>query len=386
MDLLLYSNELDVENFIHMLDDPTECYKFYWMDSVLSLLAEGMEIMTFDEIINGMIADAWYSVTEYHLHLGLKDRQGNSMNSLERAVYKLREVSEIENTACREEIIQEIKANETYIHSEKYQMTKNVPYRVLSSFLWELGGNDRIWDQKKRLIAYIEKVNRKKVLPYSIEDGVGLKKKVVISRQWVKMLQDQMVPIKGWIQLKKVKYLQDRNPGVPGIIYKLEPENENLRKLKNVRELWNTVMDIKPVYDIYSRKKINKNDYEMDHFVPWSYVVNDEMWNLMPMESRLNASKNNKLPDWDHYFKSFAGNQFCLYEMVFGNEQIRKQFDNCQRDNLVSLWASEELYIPGITKAQFENVLEQHLKPIYDAARIQGYKIWENKCTNGTQC
>ena len=38
--------------------------------------------------------------------------------------------------------------------------------------------------------------------------------------------------------MKKVKYLQDRNPGVPGIIYKLEDEENKVRKLEKVRELW----------------------------------------------------------------------------------------------------------------------------------------------------
>ena len=32
---LRYVNKLDIESFIHMLDDPTECYKFYWLAALL---------------------------------------------------------------------------------------------------------------------------------------------------------------------------------------------------------------------------------------------------------------------------------------------------------------------------------------------------------------
>lgn len=39
--------------------------------------------------MDGMIADAWYSVTEYHLRMRTKDSQGNNANSIERAVSKL---------------------------------------------------------------------------------------------------------------------------------------------------------------------------------------------------------------------------------------------------------------------------------------------------------
>ncbi|MFR7631082.1 MAG: HNH endonuclease signature motif containing protein [Lachnospira eligens] len=29
----------------------------------------------------------------------------------------------------------------------------------------------------------------------------------------------------------------------------------------------------------------------MDHFIPWSFVMNDELWNLMPMDSSLFSKK-----------------------------------------------------------------------------------------------
>lgn len=379
MDLIYYSNNLDIESFVHILDDPTECYKFYWMDSILTLLAQGKTEMDFDEVINGMIADSWYSVSEYHLHLGPKDRTGNTMNSLERAVNKLAGVSSIKNTATREEIISEIKRYELLLHDEKYQMAKNVPYRLLSSFLKEIGGNDKIWEQKKRLISYIEYINEKKCILYKVEDARGLKKKVIINKQWVKMLCDNMTPIRGWIQLKKVKYLQQRNPGVPGIIYKLEPENEKVRKLKNVRVLWNELIERYPVIDIYSEKRLERNCFEVDHFVPWSYIADDEMWNLSPVDNALNSSKSNKLPDWDKYFRKFAQNQYLLYYAVFKYEDTRKKFENCCRDNLASIWANEELYVQGNNEEKFVNILERHMKPIYDSARVQGYLVWSIK-------
>lgn len=148
------------------------------------------------------------------------------------------------------------------IRDEKYQISKMVPYRLLSPFLTEVRGNDKIWDQKRWLIAYIKEINTKNCLPYIIEDAVALKKRVIISKEWQPMLLDYMVPIRSWIKLKKVRYLQDRNPGVPGIIYKLEPENERTRKLSHVRKLWNAIMELSPIRDIYSDNLISPNGYE----------------------------------------------------------------------------------------------------------------------------
>ena len=374
---LLYKNDLDVENFIHMLDDSTECYKIYWLDAIMSLFSHGNRVLLFDDVINKMIADAWYSVVEYHLHLGPKNAAGKIMNSLERVIEKLNCIHELESTATEQEIITVIKKYEQEIHAEKMQLAKMVPYRLLSSYFDEIGGNDKIWDQKKRMIAYIEQMYSERCIPYKIEDGAGLHKKVVINPNWEQMLHDNYVTITSWIELKKIRYLQGRNPGVPGIIYKLAPENEKMRKLKYVRELWTSIIEIRPVLDIYTNAELNKSKYDVDHFVPWSFIANDEMWNLMPMDSSLNSSKNNKLPNWEKYFKNFAENQFMMYHCVQEHEKIKRIFNNCNRDNLVSPWALEELYIEGCTKERFYHVLESNLKPIYEAARMQGYGVWK---------
>nr|WP_294485109.1 hypothetical protein [uncultured Anaerosporobacter sp.] len=57
---LKYVNELNIESFIHMLDDPTECYKFYWLDALLSVFSLGKTEIMFDELLNEMIVGAWY--------------------------------------------------------------------------------------------------------------------------------------------------------------------------------------------------------------------------------------------------------------------------------------------------------------------------------------
>lgn len=373
---LKYVNELNMESFIHMLDDPTECYKFYWLSALLNIFLKGKTEITFDEMINKMIADIWYSVMEYHLHLGPRNTSGKAMNGLEKAVIKLSTLCELDNDASEEIIIGAIIEHDNELHEEKMQLIKNVPYRLLSSFMPEIGGNDKIWVKRKWLIKYIDGLYYEKCLPYKILDGVGLQKKIIMNDKWGSFFYDNYITIKGWIELKKIRYLQGKNPGVPGIIYKLEPQNDKYRKLKYVRKLWNAVMDINPVFDIYTNRELIKDNYDVDHFVPWSYIANDELWNLMPMDSSLNASKKNKLPIWNKYFNLFAENQFKMFECVQHYEKLHDIFKSCQRDNLVVPWSLEELYIDGCKKDTFLNVLEKNLRPVYDAAKMQGFGIW----------
>ncbi|MFI3212844.1 MAG: HNH endonuclease domain-containing protein [Eubacteriales bacterium] len=375
-EIFKYDCNLNIEGFIHMLDDSTECYKFYWLDSIMQLLSEKETEFTFDKVISGMIADAWYSVTEYHLKLGTKDKQGDSVNSIERAINKIELLDLLENTADRASIMTIIEEQDDLLHNEKYQITKNVPYRLLSPFFNEIGGNDSLWDKKARLIAYMNLINQKCCMPYTITNERGLNRKIIIDSRWKKFLIDNMVPIRGWIKMKKIQYLQNKNPNVPGIINKLEPEEEKQRKLGTVRKLWTIITELQPIRDIYSDGIIEMKQSDIDHFIPWSYISNDEMWNLMPVNESSNSSKKDCLPNWNKYFRDFALNQYELNSAIYRNEFAYNAFADCKRDNLNTLWSTEKLYIEGIGKKEFYSILEDNLKPIYDAAFIQGYKIW----------
>ena len=57
-----YYNTLDIPSFALMLKDPSYCYKFYWLEAIVQLIAEGATQTTFNDIIDEMICNAWYSV------------------------------------------------------------------------------------------------------------------------------------------------------------------------------------------------------------------------------------------------------------------------------------------------------------------------------------
>ena len=65
----IYVNTLDIEGFAQMMKDPSYCYKFYWLEAIVNLISRNVKETTFDEIIDEMVANAWYSVREFHIHL-----------------------------------------------------------------------------------------------------------------------------------------------------------------------------------------------------------------------------------------------------------------------------------------------------------------------------
>lgn len=371
-----YYNNLDIDAFSLMMKNPSYCYKFYWLEAIVQLISEDVKETSFNEIIDEMIANAWYTVLEFHIHLsGMIE--GQIKDGLERAILTLQELSKLPANASKVEIKNGIKEYDKELTLYKEQLTHMVPYRALSGF-FDKCQERAYWGSAQRMVSYIERVNQITLLPYILGTGSSLKKEVFFDEAWIKMIQDNTVPILGWIQYEKVKWLQNNNPEVPGLIYKLAPMNEKMRKLNSVRKLWKAVMDNQSIVDVFKNSPIVNENYDVDHFIPWSFVMNDELWNLMPMDSGLNSSKSNKLPKWDPFFRRFASNQFILYSMIHDDRkpEIRKKYESCYRDNLHSIWANQELYRKGNSEEEFYNILEKNMQPVYDSARRQGYQIW----------
>ena len=70
---LPYSEQLDIGHFGRFFDNTSECYKFFWFKAILSKISEGKTEYTYEELVDEMIAEAWYMVSEYHLNLGPRD-------------------------------------------------------------------------------------------------------------------------------------------------------------------------------------------------------------------------------------------------------------------------------------------------------------------------
>ena len=371
-----YHNELDVEGFSNMMKDPSYCYKFYWLEAIVQIISEGTQKTTFDAIINEMICNAWYSVREFHIHLSGMQADGEVRDGLERAVLKLSELSTLPANASKVEIKNAIREFDAELKAAKEQLTNMVPYRALAGF-FQRDDAAVDWNSVRRLTAYIERVNREVVLlPYTLGTSSKLKKEVFFQSEWIKLIQDNTVAILGWINYEKARWLQNNNPEVPGIVYKLAPMDEKTRKLEKVRKLWEGILEICAIRDVFTDEAIVSKNYDVDHFIPWSFVMNDELWNLMPMDSSLNSAKSNRLPRWEPFFDSFAQNQYLLYGCIHEKAGIHKLFEACYRDNLHSIWAGQELYRKGNDRDAFCSILQKNMQPVYDSARRQGYEIW----------
>lgn len=361
---LPYSEELKIQYLSRLFDNTSECYKYFWFQAIITKILEGKTELSFCELIDEMVADAWYMVTEYHLNLGPKD-------NLEALVKYIRKISGIKTSEKKSVILDYLKnCEDKEVMRMKRILILNVPYRLQAPFLHSLKGKD--WEISSEQL--IKKINQEKHLFYYFTAFQGLQTTILIQPEWFLYIHKNQEIMKGWLQYNKLLYLQRRNPSVPGIADKLYPPKE--RKLEKVKKYWKLILTLQPIYEIYNKVELDDKDLSIDHFIPWSYVAHDEFWNLHPTTKEINSSKSNHLPDWNIYFPRLLRQEFFSYEMIWKYDIVYREFEKCAKKHLNNEEVKQRVYRKDLSYTEFSVALEEIISPIYQSARNCGFKNW----------
>lgn len=363
------SDYLQIERLGHIFDDKSECYKLFWFQVILRKIVEGKASATYEEIVDEMIADAWYMVAEYHLNLGPSD-------SLERAVIQLGQITKFKPSEDKSKLIEFVKdCKDPIVLKYKNNLINDVPYRLQKPFLDGMKNKD-LSGGKERLIDIL---NGYVHLIYHYDPYKGRQTRIHFDAGWCEYFKRNHEIIRGWLNYKLVEYLQRRNPNVPGVIDKLNPPQE--RKLQDIQRYWKVVIDVCPLREIYGWNQLEKDNISIDHFVPWSYVANDEIWDLHPTTREINSSKSNNLPKWNPYFKRLAEIEYASYRAMWQYDTVHKEFEKCKREHLNSEVIEGKLYSKGLTLDSFMGALEEVLLPVYQSAKAAGFQEWNYEAT-----
>lgn len=361
---LPYSDEIEIENLGRLFDNTSECYKFFWFQALVTKVLEGKETITYAELIDEMIADAWYMVTEYHLNLGPKD-------TLERLVDDISKISGMKPCEKKEVILEFVRnCDDKGVMQKKRTLTYNVPYRLQAPFMENVKG--KAWNVSES--SLIDAINREKRLIYYFTALKGLQTEIRIQPEWAVYIVENQEVLRGWLKYNMIVYLQRRNPSVPGIADKLQPPLE--RKLDKVQKYWKLLLTLKPVHEIYGNEKVTEKDISIDHFVPWSYVAHDEFWNLHPTTKRINSSKSNYLPNWNRYFPKLCRLEYFSYVMMNRYDTVKSAFEKCAKEHLNSSEIRGRMYRKGLSLPEFSSVLEEVVQPVYQSAKTCGFRSW----------
>lgn len=99
-----------------------------------------------------------------------------------------------------------------------------------------------------------------------------------------------------WIRLMQ-GYAQTQGREIDQtVIYNAMQWLDPSRNVRFVRDQTKQLMQSKPVYCVWSGKRLGKNNFDVDHCLSWAAWPCADLWNLLPSSPVINRRKSDKLP------------------------------------------------------------------------------------------
>lgn len=283
---------LDIGALSRLFNTFTNSYKFLYFQAILaSLKREGFPnsevTLSLRSLAIEMAVIAWYPRSYFHLEFGTQDQLGKILEKI-----SPEKANSIANGEIQKQLRDEISCHYDELGLNQI-LLRYVPFALLKSFF---EGETRKLEgaRYERAVVKLSRDYQLQSIPlyrFFQDDNANIH----IPAEWVQYLATHFAIIEGWAKFQWATFLQKRNPNVPAILEKLAPPGLR-RNLRNQTSFWNHIAERKALICIYSGRPITRGDFDLDHFIPWSFVGHDELWNLIPVHKAANRSKANKLP------------------------------------------------------------------------------------------
>jgi len=363
---LPYSNSLNIGKLSSVFNYVTNTYKYYWFLGILDHLKEGKDEISVRDTVIRMIARVWYPVNYFYLSFGKWDR-------LAAAVATIRETLNCPVDIEEDQLIVFIREHMHHkaIKNTIRELSRYVPYRFLTPwFAPDVKGIDD--SKRNRMLKELadEKFySEDNAPPYRFnkeEDAI------IIQPQWKDYFVMHMKILNGFTLWNILTYLRKQNPNVPNIQTKLFPPQK--RDFKYAARFWNLYFDTRDQVDcIFSGFPVTGINYTIDHFVPWSFITHDQLWNLLPIPKEVNSAKSDRLPA-RKYLDDFGYLQYDAFNLVLQNfstaPKLLEDYSILFNDSLRN--------IQQIPKGKFVETLEETIRPLLQIAGNMGFEDeWE---------
>ncbi len=295
-DPLPQSNEVDSRTLSRLFDDTTNSYKYLFFLALLAKLEQQFfssdKPIALSDLVVEMLVTAWYPHVYFRLSFGALDRIAQELDKVaSRNVIAETHINPWDREAIHAHIAPRVQDS---------QLDRYVPYRLLVPFFPK--EPDEVITNVERRVAEKSEQYFTSLKPLYKFDSK--RKSLILHSDWCQYLYKNLPIVRDWIWWNFLQYMQRKNPSVPGISLKLRPEPERM-SLSAQTKFWADILQTQPFYCIYSGDEISSQGFVLDHFVPWSFVVHNQLWNLVPTSVSTNSKKSDSLPH-TRYFDQFV--------------------------------------------------------------------------------
>lgn len=343
-----------------VFNDTAASYKFYWLLGLLSVIQRGSQsVFAPTEIVKEMIVAAWHPVCFFRLSLGRQDK-------LQDLILSLKSTAGLENDAqphrirpALEDVLPQIR-----------DLTNLVPTRFLSPWftiqLRAIDGHERT-----KRIQELSCLSQESAVPspyFFVRDRREWM--IHLNDAWLAFFHENFEIVRSFAFFHLCKYLQARNPNVPGIVNKLTVPGA--RDLSAARKFWRLVRiesertgKTHLFHDIYTGLPLD-DQFSIDHFLPWSFVAHDLLWNLAPVSKVTNSMKNDSLPDLQRYLPKLCQLHRESIVSMSNRPQLLEDYFNWFQTDVTGILA--------LSEPQFMQRFLETFEPQLQIAANQGFQ------------
>lgn len=188
--------------------------------------------------------------------------------------------------------------------SHKHILIKNIEEKVVKRYV--VGA---LFEDTGRLIYSFSKKERKITLTQA---------------SWEFLVKHQTAIFK-LVNYELAKFLQSKNPDLlDGVVL---TEIENITRRESLQQYRELILSHSENKCFYTERAIPKSSRSLavDHFIPWSFIHSDELWNFVLTSSSLNSSKGNKIPSERYLVKLEQRNKSFI---DIGNVHVKSHMEN----------------------------------------------------------
>lgn len=358
------SEKLNISVLSQLFDATTNSYKYIFFNALLDILArrlfDNSSSLSFRELVIEMLANAWYPHIFFKLSFGKQDQITNKLDQLNIEFYT-------EKVTKKERLINLI--GQQNLDDISNTLMRFVPFRLIRPFfaneLREIKDylvNFKITELSTNLFNSYKPIYCFNSSEYKETDSI------ILNSDWVEYLKQNFTIIKGWVAWEWLNYMQKNNQNTPNLASKLFPLDKR-ESLHQQAKYWKIILDKQPIKCIYSQVLLDKNNISVDHYLPWSFVAHDQLWNLIPTITQVNSSKSNHIPSLN-YLEHFI--QLQHRGLTISHEYLPKnQWLKYAESYLTDLKINQPEDLLNLQL--LTNIYNQTFQPLISLAKIQGF-------------
>lgn len=344
---------MKLSHFNKVFSNTTNSYKYYWWLSIMQICEEkNTKSISFHEITLKVISKLWYPVNYFKLSFGKQDKCSKYIREIKETYNLDDNLNEIDLYL----VLLNNKDSEL-LRKISYELARYVPFRFIRPWYSEDIRGVKDGEVNSRILKLQNESS-----PYTIDLN---SKSITINSDWFYWIKTNFKLIESFTYFEIIKYLEKENPNVTNLSVKLtKPLTRNLTQ---PTKYWKKFIEKNPFEtEVFEKNPLkNIDQLSIDHFLPWSFVAHDLIWNLHPINKNINSSKNNFLPSLN-YLNSFSSIQFNFCKFLLDE-------DSKLIESYYTLFNCSKRELDAIPKELFSEKMKKTFLPKFEVAKNMGF-------------